>query len=539
MTTWQTFLARTRLISEICATQAQLSPATTFMYAKLPATDFIGSEENSPPYLVGFLSPSSGSHPLTFPLPRMKLSICTAFFLFLLGLSSAEAQLTIKVTAIPANTPPGSSIYIAGTFNNWDPADATKILTPLGGGQFSIVLYPPNGTVKFKFTRGGWATVEGNANGSQQADHVTIYNGQAKTVQLPVLTWEDLSGSTTGSTAAPNVQVLSTDFYMPQLNRNRRIWLYLPPDYQSSTKKYPVLYMQDAQNLFDASTSFSGEWEVDETLNQLHAQGDYGCIVVGIDNGGTHRFDEYSPWVNSQYGGGEGDEYLEFMVNTLKPYIDANYRTLPGRNTTGIMGSSLGGLISMYSFSERQDVFSKAGIFSPAFWFAGNSPASHVATHPKQGEARVYFLAGDQEPAYVTQDMQAVSNAMTTAGFSASEKRFLTPSDGTHSEWFWAREFPAAYQWMFADAVTATGEPSSDSDLQIFPNPAGSSVRIGGLQASQKASVQIVGNDGKVWRDTTVVGNAPIWTGDLPVGFYVVRVKKTGGRWQSAKMVRE
>ena len=86
--------------------------------------------------------------------------------LIILGqLANANAQLTIKVTAIPANTPPGSSIYVAGTFNTWNPGDATKILTPLGGGQFQIVLNPPVGTVEFKFTRGSWATVEGNANG--------------------------------------------------------------------------------------------------------------------------------------------------------------------------------------------------------------------------------------------------------------------------------------------------------------------------------------------------------------------------------------
>ncbi|MEO6039169.1 MAG: T9SS type A sorting domain-containing protein, partial [Saprospiraceae bacterium] len=152
---------------------------------------------------------------------------------------------------------------------------------------------------------------------------------------------------------------------------------------------------------------------------------------------------------------------------------------------------------------------------------------------------RVYFLAGGQEPAYVTQDMQAVANAMTTAGFNANEKYFYTPSDGQHSEWFWKREFPAAYQWLFAGAVTATGEAVSDKDLQIFPNPAGSSVHLTGVDARDRLKVQILGNDGKVWRDTSLVGNAPLSTVDLPAGFYLVRVKKNGGRWQVAKMVRE
>ena len=469
-------------------------------------------------------------------MKKLFSSIC---LLLLLAPAVLFSQLTIVVTAIPGNTPPGSSIYIAGTFNNWNSSDATKILAPQGNGQFSITLNPPVGTVKYKFTRGGWSTVEGNASGGFQPDHETTYNGQPKTVQVAILSWEDLGGGSGGnSSAASNVQIMDNDFYIPQLNRNRRIWLYLPPDYATTTKNYPVLYMHDAQNLFDNETSFSGEWEVDESLNELHQQGDYGCIVVGIDNGGVDRLNEYSPWVNPQYGGGQGDEYVEFLVSTLKPYIDANYRTLPGRNTTGIMGSSMGGLISMYALAERQDVFSKAGIFSPAFWFAGDNPANHVAAHAKQGSARVYFLAGGDEPDYVEQDMQQVSNAMGTAGFSASEKYFKVPSDGEHSEWFWAREFPDAYEWLFAGAVSA-GHEAPTEDLGIFPNPAGSWVRLTDLKSTEKIKLQIVGADGKLWRDTSIQGSDPIWTGDLPKGVYVVKIKKASQNWRTAKLVRQ
>ena len=457
----------------------------------------------------------------------------------------AKAQLTLNVTAVPANTPANANIHIAGTFNNWNPGDATKILTPLGGGQYSITLFPPNGTVEFKFTRGSWATVEGNANGGQLPNRTTTYNGQPKTVNLTILTWEDLAGGSI-STAAPNVQILDNAFYIPQLNRNRRIWLYLPPDYQTTGKKYPVLYMHDGQNLFDAATSFSGEWKIDESLNDLHAQGDWGCIVVGIDNGGQYRLDEYSPWVNPQYGGGQGDEYVEFLVNTLKPYIDANYRTLPGRLTTGIAGSSMGGLISMYALSERQDVFAKAGIFSPAFWFAGSAPANHVATHPKEGNARVYFLAGADEEAdgnqsnYVVQDMQAVANAMTTAGFSSGEKSFNVKSDGQHSEWFWAREFPDAYEWLFADFTSSSNEPvQSTLTLKIFPNPASTWVRFAGMESGEKIDFQIIGSDGKRWCDATLQGSDPVWTGDLPAGFYFVKARKESGEWGVARLVRQ
>lgn len=450
------------------------------------------------------------------------------------------AQLTLRVTAIPANTPVGASIHAVGTFNNWNAGDPATVMTAVGNGQYEIVLNPAVGTVKFKFTRGSWATVEGNASGGFQPDHETTYDGQPKTVQLPILSWEDLGGTGAGGTAAENVQILDNDFYIPQLNRTRRIWLYLPPDYQTSTKNYPVLYMHDGQNLFDENTSFTGEWEIDESLNELFAQGDYGCIVVGIDNGGADRLDEYSPWFNDEYSeGGQGAAYVEFIVNTLKPHIDANFRTLPGRNTTGIMGSSMGGLISMYAFSERQDVFSKAGIFSPAFWFGGNEPAAHVAANPREGAARVYFLAGGQEPASVAQNMLTVENAMTTAGFSAGEKYHLVEPDGQHSEWFWAREFPDAYIWLFQNAVSTQTNTPRTEPLRVFPNPAGDWIRLSGLDNARSLRLQILGADGKIWRDTALTAGDAVWTGDLPAGAFVIKVREKGKAWRTAKFVRQ
>ncbi len=464
--------------------------------------------------------------------------------LFLLSPFLFFAQLTIKVTAVPLNTPANANIHVVGTFNNWDPGDATKILTPLGNGQYQIVLNPPTGTVEFKFTRGNWTTVEGNASGGEIPNRSTTYNGQPKTIELTILSWKDLAGGG-GGTAASNVVVMDNQFYMPQLNRYRRIWLYVPPDYQTNTNKYyPVLYMQDAQNLFDVSTSFSGEWEVDESLNELFSQGDYGCIVVGIDNGGADRLDEYSPWVNNEYNeGGQGDAYVDFLVNTLKPYIDTHYRTLPGRNTTGVMGSSMGGLISMYAFSERQDVFSKAGIFSPAFWFGGDGPADNVAGNPKEGDARVYFLSGADEEDdgnqsnYVVQDMLAVAAAMNTAGFGNNEKQVVIENDGQHAEWFWAREFPDAYVWLFQNAVS-TGAPSTGNTFRIFPNPAGDWIRVSGFETGRRVRLQVLGADGKMWIDSTVTAGEAIWTGDLPPGAFVVKAKEKGKAWKTAKMIR-
>lgn len=408
-----------------------------------------------------------------------------------------HAQLTIVVTALPANTPPGSTIYIAGNFNNWNPGSPAHILTPNVQGYHSITLNVSPGQLQFKFTRGSWATVEGTATGGFLPNRTYNYTGGVQTLTLTIAGWEGMSGS--NSTAAPNVQIMSNNFPMPQLNRTRRIWVYLPPDYQSSNKRYPVLYMHDGQNLFDQSTSFAGEWRVDESLNALFQAGDPGIIVVGIDNGGANRINEYSPWVNAQYGGGQGDEYLEFIVQTLKPYIDSVYRTRPEREYTGLMGSSMGGLISHFGGVEYQQVFSKVGVFSPSYWFSSQC-FSHTSQTGKQADMRFYLLAGQLESnGSVVAQVNAMYDTLQQAGFGAEELRKVFHADGQHSEWYWAREFPAAYQWLFAGFTATstldTSRPKS-SGFSVFPNPANSVLYVsssGGASCAHVALYHISG----------------------------------------------
>ncbi|MCC6463016.1 MAG: alpha/beta hydrolase [Saprospiraceae bacterium] len=460
------------------------------------------------------------------------------FFLGLLLPFALAAQLTIEVNAIPANTPADAKMYLAGSFNNWNTSDPKALLAPLGAGRYTVTIYPPAGKLEYKVARGNWATVEGTAAGKFLANRSLQYDGKAQTIQISILGWEDRDSGGGGS-AAPNVFVLDDHFNIPQLNRKRRIWVYLPPDYATTDKRYPVLYMHDAQNLFDNETSSFGEWQVDESLNRLFNQGDYGCIVVGIDNGGAKRLDEYSPWKNPEYGGGEGDEYMDFLTKTLKPKIDATYRTLPGRQTTGLMGSSMGGLISMYGFADWQQTFSRAGVLSPAFWFAGTGPVDDIRAHPKQGDARIYFLAGGEEPDYVEQDILNVSNALLSAGFAPGDIRLNVVADGQHSEWFWRREFPAAYQWLFAGTVPKVKKREVFGfDLKMEEKPAADGLaRIAGVKTSERIQLRIVGADGKVWRSLKQKGNA-VDTRELPKGEYTILVKKKGKDWEMGELVK-
>ena len=230
---------------------------------------------------------------------------------------------------------------------------------------------------------------------------------------------------------------------MPQFGYERDIWVYLPPDYNTGEKKYPILYMQDGQNLFEDSASFLGEWHIDETLDSLFAEGDYGCIVVGIANGEDRRMAEYMPNIHPEYGGGEGRDYVDFLVNTLKPHIDSTYRTLPvGYSAIG--GSSLGGLISFYAATHYPETFGRGLILSPSFWID-----STYASWTMKGQPSLYFAAGNfEDEGDVKVKINDLKSTMFALGYKA---QFVYPEDGEHSEWFWAREFGAGYQWLFED----------------------------------------------------------------------------------------
>jgi alpha-glucosidase len=364
-----------------------------------------------------------------------------------------QAQVTLRVTSIPTNTPPGSSIYMIGSLNGWNETNTQFILQPDGFGARVITIPEGTGTVSYKFTRGvSWSTVEGNATGGFLPNRSFTYTGSPQTINLTIQSWEDISGSGTNSTAAANVQILNNSFFMPQLNRNRKVWIYLPPDYYTSTKTYPVLYMQDGQNLFDNATSFSGEWQVDETLNTLFNQGNYGAIVVGIDNGGSNRLNEYSPWVNPSFGGGQGDLYMEFVGETLKPFIDSNFRTKPQAQYNALIGSSMGALISTYGGVKYPNLFTKIGVFSPAFWFARTPMNNYITTTTNSvSNLRVYFVAGQNESNDMATDLTTVKNNLFSVGVSSSNTFTKLDSFGTHTEAYWRGEFSAAYLWLFQE----------------------------------------------------------------------------------------
>jgi predicted alpha/beta superfamily hydrolase len=252
------------------------------------------------------------------------------------------------------------------------------------------------------------------------------------------------------STAQPNVLVLSPPLAMPGLDRSRTLRLYLPTRYAEAgnARRYPVIYMHDGQNLFDAATAYAGEWNVDETLNALARATGFEAIVVGIDNGGDMRMTELSPIPNRYVGEAEGKAYLAFVVDIVKPMIDSRYRTLPDRDHTAIIGSSMGGLISHAALLWHPGVFGRAGLFSTAYESADGFLDS-VSPERMAPGTRVYLYAGGAESKQMVPETRRAAEAFARQLPGDDIALSIVPGNG-HNEAAWRAEFERAVRWLFA-----------------------------------------------------------------------------------------
>ncbi len=279
---------------------------------------------------------------------------------------------------------------------------------------------------------------------------------------LPAALWLDYADAYPSGKHTVNgtIKVL-LDFYSPQLDNSRDILVYLPRSYAISERRYPVLYMHDGQNLFDSATSYAGEWSVDETLEGLAGQG-IEAIVIGIPNIGSRRYQEYIPFPSADMTDAQGDLYVNFIADTLKPVIDSTFRTQPGRATTGIMGSSLGGLISLYAFFGRADVFGMAGVVSPAlrwgkqgiFPYVQDAAFTPGKIYMDVGTAEGSGLGADPQSQrsfadnYV-QQVRRMSTLLKRKGYQTGEALlYVEEAGGVHHESAWARRLPNALRFL-------------------------------------------------------------------------------------------
>ncbi|MEB3236965.1 MAG: alpha/beta hydrolase-fold protein [Candidatus Sericytochromatia bacterium] len=246
---------------------------------------------------------------------------------------------------------------------------------------------------------------------------------------------------------------------IPSLGRTRTVAVYLPPGYDpKGSTRYPVTYLFDGQNLFDPYTSFSGDWEVDLTVDRLTAEGAFTPgIMVGIYNGEGHRISEQSPWPDAHYGcTGEGDKFIDWVAGGLADEINHRFLTLTGPANTGIGGSSMGGLTALYALFRRPDAFGRALVMSPSLWFARGAIFDHVAaaaTQPKG--SRVYLDFGGREMragpgTRLLRDARIMKELLVSVGFTAGEDLlWIEDPTGIHNEACWAARLPRALSFLW------------------------------------------------------------------------------------------
>ena len=364
------------------------------------------------------------------------------------GVLTAFSQYTItfRIQSRP-NTHTTDTIFFAGDFNNWNPGKPGYGFTNNDGYMSLQLNNLPAATYEFKCTRGDWQKVEYATDG-REIDNRRVSLQSDTIIYISIAAWkDDFAVVAKKHNASANVKIIDTAFLIPQLDRKRRIWIYLPRGYKASHKKYPVMYMQDGQNVFDEFTAYNGEWAVDETLDSLIRKGTPPCIVVGIDNG-PERMQEYNPYEYKHFGKGEGDQYVDFLVKTLKPFIDSHYRTLPSPDNTIIAGSSMGGLIAYYAALKYPDVFENAGIFSPSFIIA-DTIKDFTLSNGNKLTGKLFFYMGEKED---NNNLKKVNEIVQLLGENSSAMiYYAVDPDSSHNEKAWRKWFGSFYKWVMAD----------------------------------------------------------------------------------------
>ncbi|WP_417429376.1 alpha/beta hydrolase [Halpernia sp.] len=344
-------------------------------------------------------------------------------------------------------------IYLTGNFNKWNPKDENFKLKKVENFKYNLILndadLPEN--IEYKFTKGGWENVEIDIYDNIQPNR-KVKKSEKKTEDF-VEKWR-INWGPFKKEFFPIAEVVSEKFYIPQLEKYRKIWALLPHDYYTSEKKYPVLYLQDAQNLFNEGAEF-GNWEIDKKLALLAEYHRGDLIVIAIEHGKEERIKEYIFDNDSVIKNAEGKKYIRFITDTLKPFVDEKYRTKKDRENTGIGGSSLGALISIYSGFLYPEVYSKLMLFSPSLWVEpqNNFPMLNFKHAFKM---KIYLYGGEEEGSKMVNRIKAFSQYLEKGEldkvFDFETKININP-EGKHQEFFWSQEFPRAVEWLYYDSL--------------------------------------------------------------------------------------
>lgn len=370
--------------------------------------------------------------------------------------SKNNMQLTLHLHSSSDRNTDARPVYISGNFNDWNPADERY---RMGADEenahhyslsFTDLEVLPD-TLEYKFTRGGWENAELDTYGNEIMNHtISKYSG---CVSDTVPHWKQ-NGISFSESYRPVINIINEHFKIPQLIKTRRIAALLPHDYYHTNQRYPVLYLQDGQNLFDDHAPF-GSWELDKRLAFMAEHGLGKFIVIAIDHAEEERLAEFTPSLpTSRLGSGNGKKYARFLAETLKPYIDTHFRTRPEREFTGIGGSSMGGLISIYAAKQHPEMYSRLLLFSPSFWVTPRLPIRFV-DEATSFSGKIYTYGGGDETEQLVGRLTEFHEKLIKASQTRKlESRLSINPVGKHTESEWSREFPLAASWLFGEGET-------------------------------------------------------------------------------------
>ena len=338
-------------------------------------------------------------------------------------------------------------VYISGNFNNWRTQDKEFMMEKIGNSLYHYKFshefdYPEE--LLYKFTKGDWSDVEIDNNGSRTENRSTKLNAGIK--KDHVARWRK-NWLPFKQNYLPQVLLISDEFEIPQLNKTRKIWALLPHDYDNSSESYPVMYLQDAQNLFNESAEF-GNWEIDKKLAVMSEYKIGKIIVIAIEHADEDRIKEYN-FGKTILGKGQGKKYIRFVTETLKPFIDTNFRTKKEREFTGIGGSSMGGLISIFSGLKNPEVFGKLMIFSPSLWVVPQLKIN--VREVNTTDSKIYLYAGGEESKNLVSEVKKFQQDLISNEFIKDKDQINLSINrkGKHTETYWSDEFPKAIEWLF------------------------------------------------------------------------------------------
>lgn len=338
-------------------------------------------------------------------------------------------------------------IYISGNFNNWRTQDKDFMMYKVNDNLYHYEFkndfeYPDE--LFYKFTKGDWSEVEIDAQGNRTENRSTKNFSGIKNDYVAKWrrNWLPFKQS-----FLPQVLLISDEFEIPQLNKTRKVWALLPHDYDSSNERYPVMYLQDAQNLFNEEAPY-GNWEIDKKLAVMAEYKIGKIIIIAIEHAEEERIREYNVG-KTILGKGQGKQYLKFITETLKPFVDNNFRTKPDRQHTGIGGSSMGGLISVFCGLIYPKVYGKLMIFSPSLWVVPKLTID--SENENNDDTKIYLYAGGEESDNLIEQVKNFKNNMIASEFVKDKMKInlsINP-EGKHNETYWSDEFPKAIEWLY------------------------------------------------------------------------------------------